>query len=197
MRVQQYEAITGELVKAIIAAGFYKEKAQGLRHGLDTGKLNAASLFYFPCQPKDPSGTYFKVFNGKGRKPLVVPEWIEKYIAEEEEQAVSKNEDASTFIETPLQETEPLSPETHSFVPQAGSRVDPKAVERACWEWQQCPPGKGNHEFFKLALRLAQAGCDQSESTSILHDQAQYAHSPLSVSSKSPVYYLLCRPMGR
>ena len=165
MTAQQYKVITGELVKAIIAEGFYKERSNGQsnRHGLDTGKLNASDILYFPCQPKDPSGAYFKVFKGKGREPLLVLEWIEKYIAEEE--AVSKIEDASTFIETPLQETEPLSP-------------DQQAIERACWEWQQCPPGKGNREFFKLGSRLVGAECDQSEITSILHDQARYAHSP-------------------
>ena len=42
----------------------------------------------------------------------------------------------------------------------------------------ECPSGEGNHEFFMLGLRLAQAGCDQSEIASILRDQAQYGHSP-------------------
>ena len=81
MTGQQYKVITGELVKTIIAAGFYEKKAQGQHHGLDMGKLNAASLFYLPCQPKDPSGASFKVFKGNGREPIIVREWIEKYIA--------------------------------------------------------------------------------------------------------------------
>jgi hypothetical protein len=135
MTAKQYKVITGELVKAIVAVGFYKERSNGQsdRHGLDTGKLNASDILYFPCQPKDPSGAYFHVFKGKGRETLLVQEWIEKYIAEEE--AVSKIEDASTFIETPLQETPPLSPEARSFIPQVGSRVDQEAVQRACREW--------------------------------------------------------------
>ena len=139
MNGQQYKVITGELVKTIIAAGFYEKKAQGQQHGLDMTKLNAVSLFYLPCQPKDPSGAYFKVFKGNGREPLIVQEWIEKYIAEEE--ALLKNEDANTFIETPLEEVQPLS-ETHPFMPNEGSGVDQEEIERACWEWQRVSSGR-------------------------------------------------------
>ena len=117
MNARQYKVITGELVKAIVAAGFYKRRLKDSSHGLDTTKLKASDVFYLPCQPKDPSGAYFKVFKGKGREPLIVQEWIEKYIAEEE--ALLKNEDASTFIETPLEEVQPLSA-TRSFIPQTG-----------------------------------------------------------------------------
>ena len=183
MTKEQYKVITGELVKAIVAVGFHKERSKGQsnRHGLDPSKLTASDILYFPCQPKDPSGAYFNVFKGKGREPLLVQEWIEKYIAareEEEKQAVFKNEDTSAFIETPLEEANPTLPETPSVISQTGSRVDQEAVERACCEWHECPPGKGNHEFFILGVRLAQAGCDQSEIASILQDQANYAHSP-------------------
>ena len=169
MSAQQYEAITKELVKTITAAGFYKEKSKGQsnRHGLDMSKLHAVSPFYLPCQPKDPSGRYFKVFKGMGREPLNVQEWIEKYIAEEE---VNTFVEANTFIETPIDETQFGSQETYSF--------DQDAVERACSEWHQCPPGSGNHEFFKLGLKLAGVGCDQSEIVSILKEQAHYARSP-------------------
>ena len=116
MNARQYKVITGGLVKAIVAAGFYRKKAQGQHHGLDTTKLKASDVFYLPCQPKDPSGAYFRVFKGKGREPLIVQEWIEKYIAEEE--AVLKNEDASTFIEPPLRRGPAPFPATRSFIPQ-------------------------------------------------------------------------------
>jgi len=134
-------------------------------------KLHAASPFYLPCQPKDRSGAYFKIFNRKPRKPLIVQEWIEKYIAEEKKAA---------FIETPLEEQTDFgsSLETYTFVPQEASGiVDQDAVERACAVWQSCPPGKGNEEFFNLGLKLASAGCDQSETETNLQEQAQYARS--------------------
>ncbi len=179
MSAKQYQVITKELVETITAAGFYREKSKGRSklHGLDMGKLHAASLFYFPCQPKDPSGAYFKVFKGKGREPLNVQEWIEKYIAAEEANMFVEQE-ANTFIETPLGDTQFGSQETYALVPLAGSGVDQDAVERACSDWQQCPPGEGNHEFFRLGLKLAGAGCDHSEIMSILKEQARYARSP-------------------
>ena len=108
------------------------------------------------------------MFKRKPRKPLVVQEWIEKYIAKEEER---------TFIETPLQETDIGSP-TYTFMPQEASGiVDQEALERACLEWQQCAPGKGNDGFFNLGLKLARAGCDQSETVKVLQEQAQSARS--------------------
>ena len=50
-------------------------RMEGIYVGIDNSKLNAESLFYLPCQPKDPSGIYFKTFNGQGRKPLDPNEW--------------------------------------------------------------------------------------------------------------------------
>ena len=147
MNPQQYGVITKALVRTIVASGYYKEKMKGKtkRHGLDMGKLHAVSLFYLPCQPKDPAGAYFNVFKGKGREPLVVQDWIEKYIAEEE---------ANTFIETPIEDTQFGSPETYAYTPHEGSGIDQEAVEGACVDWQQCPPGKGNEEFFILGRKL-------------------------------------------
>jgi hypothetical protein len=181
LSVQQYGVITKELAKAITVAGFHKAKSKGKSklHGLDTTKLHAVSHFYFPCRPKDPSGAYFKVFNGKPREPLVVQDWIEKYLAEEETDPFVK-EEANSFIETPIEDTqfEPQEQETCSFIPHEGSGVDRDAVERACSEWQQCPQGEGDHGFFTLGLKLAGAGCDPSEIASILKEEAPNARSP-------------------
>jgi len=171
MSVQQYRIITMKLGKVITASGFYNAKSteKAKLHGLDMSKLHAASLFYLPCQPKDPSGAYFKVFKRRPRTPLVVQEWTEKYVGEKE---------ANTFIETPVRETQFGSQEAHASMPDVRSGIDQEAVERACMEWQQCPPGKGNDGFFKLALKLPEAGCHQSEVETILEQQAHYAHSP-------------------
>ncbi len=159
MNVQQYKVITKGMAKTITAAGFYEEKSKGKSklHKLDMTKLHAVSFFYLPCQPKDPSGAFFKVFNRKPRKPLNVQDWIDKYIAEEEANAFIAEEantfiaeeantfiaeEANTFIETPLGDTQFGSQETYAFIPQEGSGVDRDAVERACSEWHQCPPGE-------------------------------------------------------
>src|ERR1700751_5511100 len=112
-------------------------------------KLHPVSLFYLPCQPKDPSGAYFSIFNRKPRQPLIVQDWIEKYVAEEEA-SLFVEEEANTFIETPIEHTQFGSQALNALLPDQGSRVDQEAIERAFSEWQQCPSGEGNHEFFIL-----------------------------------------------
>jgi hypothetical protein len=63
-------------------------------------------------------------------------------------------------------------------LPNVGTAADQEAVERACIEWRNCPPGKGNDEFFRLGLKLTAAGCDEPEIKRILHEEAHHACSP-------------------
>ena len=172
INVQQYQASVDAILNTLRAAGYKDKKSNtgSKRHGLDLSKRYANDVFYLPCQPKDPSGAYFKVFKRKPRKPLIIQEWIEKYIAEEKA--------TTTFIETPLEQTEFGSQETSPFIPHEGPGVDQEAVDKACSGWQQCPPGKGNDGFFTLGLKLASAGCVQSAITMILREQPQHGRSP-------------------
>src|SRR5277367_2449117 len=75
----------------------------------------------------------------------------------------------------PLEEVQLLSA-THSFVPHAGS-VDQEQWSELTGNGSSVLRVKGTMSF-SCGLRLAQAGCDQSEIASILRDQAKYAYSP-------------------
>jgi len=165
MTAKQYDIITHQLLNEIRSAG-YSDKTESKRqkvHGFDTSKFHAASLFYLPCQPLDPSGRYFNTFKKEGRKPLNPEEWVRKYVAEEED---------IPFNETFMEET------WHSGL--RGSEVDQDRLDRAIEEWRV--PDHAHHEdnrnFFSLALKLVAAGCDESTIRQILREEAQCANTP-------------------
>jgi hypothetical protein len=62
--VQMYDVIAHEIVARTGLAD----------HGLDKSKLNAAALFYRPCQPRERAASYFEGFVGEPLDPI---EWIE------------------------------------------------------------------------------------------------------------------------
>lgn len=83
--IPEYRAILETLVYAIESQG-YMHKGQFLAkprvsantrlHGIDRSKLGAFSLFYLPCQPENGSKSFFKSFEGPGRTPLDVNDWL-------------------------------------------------------------------------------------------------------------------------
>lgn len=160
MPLEVYRAITGHMLQCITDAGYgLPKRTKGDKrkaHGLDTGKLGPASLFYLPCQPADPSGKYFRIFKSKDRKALDVSEWIEKVEIREDAYEWEVVHDALTDASKVL-------------------RIE-KAVAK--WRNQSSTPGVGHHEFFVLAGALAGAGCDEGETASILEEEAMYANHP-------------------
>jgi hypothetical protein len=158
MTADVYREITHHMLAKIIEAGFPLAKPipgdPRKAHGLDTGKMGAASLFYEPCQPKDPAGRYFEIFKDKERLPLDPDEWIDK-------------------LDVP--EFEPVAEPSISPT----GTVDERRVENAIQQWhtEGCLPGCGNAEFFKLANRLANAGLAEFELGQILVEQAHFAHT--------------------
>jgi hypothetical protein len=62
------------------------EKRPGIKdrrcHGFDESKFNAASLFYLPCQVKDPAHSFFVDYGEADPKrgPLDLHRWIEECI---------------------------------------------------------------------------------------------------------------------
>jgi len=156
MSYDVYDAITHHILGEIVEAGYpLKEKSAGdnrKAHRIDTGKLNAASLFYLPCQPDDPKGKFFRVFKGKERQPLDPDEWIEK-----------------------IQFPEPEFRE--EFTSSAGP-IQEARVQNAIQDWRQCGPGEGNPGFWGLSTRLAAAGCTEGNVQEILLEEAHYARSP-------------------
>jgi hypothetical protein len=120
-----------------------------LRHGIDTGKLNAASLFYLPCQPGDPKGKFFRVFKGKDRQALDPDEWLGKFRFPEPE-----------------------------FREEFTSPIQEARVQHAIQDWHRCAPGEGNSGIWRLSTRVAAAGCSEGKVQEILLEEAHYARSP-------------------
>ena len=157
-----YKGLTGHIEQRLCAAGFVDKKESGdgrKTHGLDTGKMGPASLFYLPCQADDPSGNYFKVFK-KGRKVLQVSDWIGEIVLKDDGFDSALSEDSDRKFES--------------------NRPTEKRIEEAISKWQSAAsiPGVGNVEFFRLAGSLAAAGCSEAETVAILSKQAMDARHP-------------------
>ena len=159
MTADAYQEITHRLLARIIDAEYPLSKPimgdSRKAHGLDTGKMHAAALFYLPSQPRDQSGRCFKIFNEDGRAALDPVAWID---------------------EREIVEFEPVA----TVVSSAAGKADEMRVENAIQQWRAegCSPGRGNAEFFKLATRLANAGLAELDVNQILVEQAYFAHTP-------------------
>jgi hypothetical protein len=142
MTYNVYDAITHHILREIVEAGYpLKEKIAGdnrKAHGIDTGKLHAASLFYLPRQPDDPNGKFFRIFKGKDRQALDPDEWIEK-----------------------IQFPEPEFRE--EFTPISAEPIQEARVQHAIQDWHQCGPGEGNSGIWRLSARVATAGCTEEK----------------------------------
>ena len=157
MDVETYEAITHDILGRLIEAGYPEKRkisgSQTKAHGLDTGKLHAASLFYLPSVPADENAAYCRTFARNGRKPLDVRDWIES-----------------------------LEPEDDGFVydPSVGTSLsrDQDRIDRAVADFRNAAPGTGHNEFWRLGCRLKAAGCSYIEVNDILITEAHKARSP-------------------
>jgi len=159
MMPEEYRAITKRIIQTLVDAGYsFPEpilEDDRKAHGFDTTKLGPTNLFYLPCQPRDPSGRYFKTFKSNGRKPLIPSEW---------------------YVDEEVVEPQNFSP--FSFEP--SENVKEGWVERARTGWREkgSAPSQGNHEFFNLAVRLAWAGCHEVQIKQILTEEAHFANTP-------------------
>ncbi|AWM88641.1 hypothetical protein C4E04_19175 [Microvirga sp. 17 mud 1-3] len=157
-----YETIAKEIVATVIDAGFtYKKQNRRFpnrkAHGIDGSKLNAASLFFRPCQAKDPKASFFEIFEDGGRKPLDPEEWLDK-----------------------ARERETRHPKPVQPLINLRSSVDQAMVTAARRHWRSvCHIEKqGNTEFFKLGLKLASAGMNEEQIREVLNEEWPYARHP-------------------
>jgi hypothetical protein len=84
----EYECLTNQIVQLVKDDCYEASRAGGKRkhwkvHGINEWKLHAASLFYLPCQPRDPKGRIWKEYKGNGRAALDVDDWLENAVAVE------------------------------------------------------------------------------------------------------------------
>ena len=85
---EEYRVITGQVLQTVKDAGFRlrtrnEDHKTRKAHGIDLGKMHAASLFCVPCQPRDPTGRIWKDHRGPDRHPLDVDDWLQFAIAVE------------------------------------------------------------------------------------------------------------------
>jgi hypothetical protein len=138
-----YEKIWDQLRLKLEDGGYgtgkLKKGSKLKKSGLDKSKRAPCSLFYLPCQAKDPEESFFKDYK-EGRMTLDPYDWIEH--------SVFDFDDTESYrSEFQREDREP----------------DQAAVESAKAEWWYTPKGMGNDAFFTLAVRLRQAGMSEFE----------------------------------
>ncbi|MEI7601853.1 MAG: hypothetical protein WCJ41_21370, partial [Aestuariivirga sp.] len=132
-------------------------------HGFDTGKLNAASLFYAPCQARQSQDSFFLDFRDGCRSPLDVQQWLDNDVAahavgSESTQADGMNSGGNLRICPPGDEAQ--------------------LVNSALSRWRTAPRGQGNRAFFRLACDLRRTGMPVERARHHLLAEAGGARSP-------------------
>jgi hypothetical protein len=155
-------------------------------HGFDLSKFNAASLFYLPCQAKNPEDSFFLDHNDKGRGPLDVCQWIENRIVD----LRPKDEPEPAVLMDTAQISE-CSPEAAVasklralqailLAERAQTCADwqEKAVSKAIEKWRSAAPGDGHNAFYRLACALHSIGLDKTAIRQSLRIEVAQARSP-------------------
>jgi hypothetical protein len=163
LSTEEYRFLTGQIVQVVKDKGYRLpkkdfERPQMKAHGIDLSKLHAASLFYLPCQPKDPKGKIWKDHGGADRHPLDVDDWLENAIP----------------MDVGWDEAQSDHP-TSADVSGDQARVD---AAMARWHAFGVQPGNGDSELFILSLKLKAANVSDCERKSMLETAARSAHKP-------------------
>ena len=144
--------------RRIEAAGWGNRHAGGPKHGIDTGKLQEAAMFYWPCHRPHA----FLVHQHEGREPLNPYEWVSLMPDELLVTASPQARASATSL---------------AYVPSGDSKC---SVAQATDYWREhgCVKGAGRTQLWFLAKRLRQSGCGDSQMRGILWEQARYATNP-------------------
>ncbi|WP_156467664.1 hypothetical protein [Methylobacterium sp. Leaf91] len=168
MLAKEYTSIIDQIIQVVKDSGYplakRDEKRPGQKaHGIDMSKRHAASLFYLPCQPRDPKGKIWKEHKDASRMPLDVDSWLEHAIP----------------VETSVFETEVTSSRSNSQdvarPPVDQARID-RAMER--WTTHGTRAGNGDSELFILSQELKRANLPFDEAEILLLQAAQSANTP-------------------
>jgi hypothetical protein len=192
MSIEVHRLVMAQIVRVLNRAGCWGKtqlaRGKGARtriaHGFDESKFTAASLFYLPCQAKDPQHSFFEDFNTAQRGPLDLHQWIEHCI-------LGLRPEPEPVMTTPVAPTVPaLTAATVSANLRAVSDKLQAAkamnhagrqqamIDTAVQEWRSTPPGMGHDGFFRLGAALQRAGLDEVEIKRKLHEEAAYGTSP-------------------
>ena len=133
-------------------------------HGFDTGKFNAASIFYAPCQASNPESSFFVDYRGGKRHLLDVSQWLENDIA----MHAAQDECGASGEECDTDGPQSISSESTDAL-----------VSSAINRWRGTPRGQGHDAIFRLACDLRRLGMDRERARHHLVGEARNAHSPL------------------
>jgi hypothetical protein len=197
MSIDVHQLVIRQIEQALKKEGYWGDKQiknnrvkSPLRHGFDESKFNAASVFYLPCQAKDPAHSFFIDYNDRRRGPLDLPTWIEHCILDLRPDPDPELPSAPTgpSLAPPgasslctqnvsgrlrLIQEKLLSDMQNRFANRRQAMID-QALD--AWRWT--PPGEGNKGFFRLGLALRNAGLTDSEIANELHSALAFARSP-------------------
>ena len=185
MSAQDYKTLVAALEWRLNQRGYFRrnECRPGFRtHNLDKSKMNAASLFYLPCQPAHPSADYhphFKIWNEKNRAVLDPEQMIDSFVS-----GLASNDDSEQWNDD---DTLVLNDEYKR-----------RGVEMAVAAWQSdCQiASKGNDNFYLLGFRLLRAGCTYGEIESMLNRESYYAVHPDQRTKQIPSILTSLRSRG-
>ena len=152
-----YGTLYDNLIAKIEDAGYSIGTANGgsRRSGLDVSKKSPTSLFYLPCQAKEPSDSFFADYNDDKRKILHPMTWV-----------------SNTVVHFPEVDTKGQPP--------LWREVDETAVAKATRMWRESRhyPGQGNDRLFQYAVAMRSAGMSLKEIERKLRDEAKFGRSP-------------------
>jgi hypothetical protein len=149
MTAEVHEVIARSIIHQVEQAGYEV-------HGFDMSKLHAASLFYRPCQLKDPAAARFEDSHGPNRRLLDPCEWLE-----------SVPDDGEVPVDPVRQFNEQI-------------RNKDGFIEWAKEQWRAAPhqDGYDHDNFFRLGVHLGLAGCSKPETVLHLNTECQFARDP-------------------
>jgi hypothetical protein len=193
MTADVHAEVIGQIMKALNRRGYYsktqleKRAAKGIggkRHGFDTSKLNASSLFYLPGQAAaGTDASFFLVFDGERRRPIDPYQWIDTSIMNHQPVPeptpapcasppillVRKDPKLTRFLQAMEAEKQQRWGEDYQ-----------RRVEVTLDHWRHHPKGTGNDEFFQLAASLIAAGMRHADVERTLYAELPYAHGTRS-----------------
>jgi hypothetical protein len=194
LSVRAYKAVVGQIIDVVNKAGFWsaKQLADGRKrkstqhHGFDMSKLVPSSLFYLPCQARNPDDSFFTDHHEERRAPLDPYQWVMAAAnrARPEPEIVQPATASVPPVPANDDTAKALSPmqalRDQLLAQQAAGSIKSLAQRRdtAIEAWRSASPGEGNVAFYKLGMTLGRLGLDLTEITIILRQEALRARHP-------------------